>query len=209
LEQHKELPRLERYEILDRIERIEGRNIIRDKAFVAFLFLSACRVEEVVTYYREKVLLKAKRRAEDQYKGKDQMRVVLGQPIRKKQVDIVDDSIIIHGVRTLKRRDEHRRSIPILMNDREMPFIEIFMRYLNSLEPEDYLFQFNRTRGYQILSSVGLFCHYMRHLRNTILSTEYNFTGQQMQQFNGWTKSGSADPYVHLGVEDLLAKMRK
>lgn len=187
----RELPRLERYELVDKINEFV---LLRDQALVAFLFLTGCRIKEVVRFLDEK-----------------DGRKLLGMPIQKKQVEERPDHLIITGVRTLKRGRTMRirRSIPVPLNDKERPFVNVLLAYLSTLDRDSYLFDMTRQRANQILERVGLFPHYLRHLRATRLVTDYDFSNQDLQRYFGWAHSSRADTYVHLNVGDLLAKMGK
>jgi len=205
LDKYKELPQMERYEILDKIKQLKS---LRNQALVCFLYLTGCRVEEVVKFIKEKNPHRIVKRDDQWVKAPIENRSLIGLPIQKKQIEIEDDNLTIRNVRCLKRKTMVRRSIPILFKDKEMSFINILQSYLNGLQEDDYLFPITRTRAYQILSKIGLFPHYLRHIRMTHLVVDYNFSSGHLKKFTGWSDSKTADDYVHLSVDDLLDKMR-
>ena len=189
LEKHKQLPVLQRYELIDRINLLDN---IRDQALVAFLYLSACRVSEVCQYYTKE----------------NDKRILKGYSIQKKQLEIEDGVLKIFNVRTLKRRRTMFKTIPIIIC-KERKLYSILKTYLDTLGPEDYLFPITRQRAYQILGKVELFNHYLRHLRLTHLVTDYNFSSMELKQFVNWGNSKSADSYIHLNVDNLINKMQR
>lgn len=217
IEQNKELPILKRYELIDKIRQLQTNNITRDQALVCFLYLTGCRIEEVVRFIKEKnpnrqVVQKTNENGMVRsYKVNKPIleRTTEGHPIRKKQVEIHQDTIMVYGVRSLKRKKSLLRNIPIIRNDRESWFIDTFLTHLNRLEDDDYLFDITRIRAYQILKEIGLFCHYLRHIRLSHLAMDYDFNNQEIKQFTGWTSSRPADTYVSLNVTHLTDKMRK
>lgn len=204
------LPILERYEILERIDKLE---LDRDKAMVAFLYLTACRVSEVVRYIIEKNL---KRQVVKNRKSKDGKmldapilkREYKGRSILKKQIEMRGNTLVISSVRSLKRRRYLPRAIPIIIS-KERKFVKILFDYIDPLDDEAELWPITRQRAYQILSEVGMFNHYLRHIRLTHMVTDYDFTAAELKKFVNWSSSTSADSYVHLDVKDLIAKMER
>jgi len=182
------IPALNRYKILD---AIRDTDTVRNKALISFLYLTACRIEEVVKFIID---------------GE-----IIGEPITKKQIEIRDNLIIIRDVRALKSRVKNKvRNIPIIKNRLESEFIDIFLLYYNALENKDsYLFNITRQRAYQILERVNLFPHFLRHSRLTHLVTDYDFSESQLRHFTGWDTSGTATHYTHLRLSDLISKMQK
>lgn len=202
---------LAKWELLERIDQLTGRNMIRDKALASFLYLTGCRIQEVLGYYKE---TNWSRFITDKTTGEKiftpiETREFKGRPILKKQVRVTDDTIIINTVRTLKRRKTVYRTIPILMTEHDQEFVDMFLIHYYSLNDEDPLFKIKRCRAYKIMREVGLFPHYFRHIRNTALATQYNFTASELRHWNGWSSSVSGDAYVHLAYKDLLRKMKK
>lgn len=208
-----DLPPLARFEILDKIKKIEGYRRDRDKALVSFLYLSGCRIEECCNYIIEKNPNRKVKRKDDEGKSISiykpiSERKLEGKSIQRKQIEAQRDFMIIRNVRCLKRRKKVFRSIPILNSNEDKPFIDIFLNYVNKLDEDDYLFPITRQAAYNILKKVGLFCHYLRHIRLTHLVTDYNFNEEHLMKFTGWADGRQSSTYVHLNVEDLINKMR-
>jgi len=154
---------------------------LRDRAFIAFLFLTGARVGEVV------------------YK------------IQKKQVSFakVDgkDFLIVYDVHTEKRKIDIARNIPIEI-EREQVFVDVVLRWTDQLQPEDVMFDFNRTRGFQITKKhLGRGPHFLRHSRLTNLATEYGFDSGDLAEFVGWASWRTAETYTHKDYTDLARKM--
>lgn len=208
-----EPPRLQRYEILDRIEQIKGYKATRNKAMISLLYLTGCRIEEVCNYIIERRLDRTITKVNKDGK-KTQVREPIfkrrkvGNSIIKKQFEFTRDSILIHNVRCLKRRKRVTRSIPIVYTRQEEPFIKYVLDYLKILEPEDKLFPITRSRANQILEKVDLYPHYLRHLRATHLVTSNGFDTEHLKKFFGWSSGETAANYVHLNVDDIIHKLR-
>lgn len=200
IQQHNSIPVLERYQIIDCIKAIPNDELAyRNKALIAFMYLTGCRVEECCRYTRyvwDYNLQKVRR--------------VKADSLKAKQVDWnkKEGRIIVHNLRTLKNRELHYRNIPIMINSLEEPMVRYLIAYLLKLDDESLLFQISRVRAYQILSSVGLFNHWMRHVRASHLCTDYNLNSHELRQFFGWTDDRPGSVYVHLSTKNLEDKMR-
>jgi len=189
-------PALDRYEIINKINRTKNK---RDAALIATLYLTGCRIEELLKYKHYKLDIK-------------------GKPVKKEQIEIRGDEIIFRNIRCLKLTrnrngvKSHRaqvRNIPIVFNQLEKPLIRYLMDYIKGLNPEDPLFNITRWRAYQILSEIGLYPHLLRHARLTHLAVDYDFGEAQLRHFTGWSTSNTAKHYTHLRISDLINKMKK
>lgn len=185
-----------RYELLDRINSINSGTKIRDQAFISFVFLTGCRVSEVTNFYEEKLT--------------PGNRFIKEISIKKKQisVDFDKDLMMIYNVRTLKKQRLVYRNIPVIIS-KERDILAYFFRYLDKLTPEQMLFPFTRQRAYQIVSGIGLYNHYLRHLRLTDLTIRYNFSAHHLKNFVHWSSINPSDSYVHLNIQDLIDKMKR
>lgn len=205
-------PLLKKYELIDRIQMITGFYAERDKAMAALLFMTGCRIEELVKYIKERDLKRRElNRETKEYEHRPIIdREFIGNSIQKKQIEIDEERDImkLYGIRTLKRRVAIEKTIPIVIS-KDRKLFEIFKVYYNSCTDEDYMFQITRQRAYKILSNVGLYLHYLRHCRATNLVVDYNLNAQELKQFFNWKDSKPADAYVHLNVDDLINKMKK
>jgi integrase len=125
----------------------------------------------------------------------------------KKNIEFIkigDKEILKIEMRNEKNRERFRKIIPIVM-DKEKELIDLLTSYLNNLNPEDVLFNFKKSRAYQLIREVSNFNpHFLRHLRASHLVTKYNFSDQKLVQYLGWTDSRPAKHYIHLKWEDLI-----
>lgn len=189
-----EVPIITKEELLFRINKLEAESIdtlIQRKAFVSFLFLTACRVSEVCKYIK--------------YDSNGNGYLV-GEPLRKSNISFDNNGFMdIVDVRTLKRRIPISKRIAIeTKNDLEL--FELFKIYYDKLGHNDFLFSFTRQHAYKILSKIGLYNHYLRHLRLTQLVTKYHFDSIFLQKFVNWESPLPAKYYVHLDTQDIKNK---
>lgn len=225
-----EIEPLKRYELRDRIALYESSKPIRDKALISFLYLTGCRIEEVVKYIIEK------------YASKTGKRELKGSPIKKKQVEILEKEkkVYVNNVRCLKRNTRRnkntyknkilieealaedkkedkkqqkrripRRKIVFLITEREKYFYKQFKRWHDRLGPNDYLFDITRQRANQILKKIRIHPHHCRHIRASELATDYGFSTSELMKFFGWASDSTAKEYTHLNVNDIENKMKR
>lgn len=151
---------------------------LRNRALIAFLFLTGARVGEVVRSIK-----------------KSQIKIEI---INKKEW------FIIYHVVTEKRKPRFLRNIPIDI-EREKQLVDIVLKYLEWLKDDEFVFGINRKRAFGICKLVtGKGPHFLRHSRLTNLRREYGWDGFALQVFTGWADLKSADPYVHLNWLDLI-----
>jgi len=208
-----EIPALTYEEALSHLERIgkATQEPARNKALLAALFLTGCRIEELVRWYPGKAMLA---KLKDNPFFKDQLHQLGYLPsIIKSQVEILPDGFELHRIRTLKRRDYITRQIPVInANEKEQPFINAFLAHINSLQGDQEAFPITRERAWQLITThTGTFCHAYRHARATILTSGryYDLNESQVQAYFGWHDPRSAKPYTHLTTEDLKAALRR
>ena len=186
------LPIIPEEEIASRIQSVKDYCYqLRDQALVSYMYLTGSRVEEIVKFMDETPPSKQ-----------------IADPIKKNQIVFEGNFMIINNVRCLKRRKRGLRSIPIPISKEDL-FMPFLKNYLDTIKDEDFLFNMTRQRALQILDEIGMFPHYLRHLRATYLTTKYGFTHSELKQFFGWTSTAPADFYVHLNIENLKEKMLK
>jgi len=218
-----ELDIIPKPELLAMINRINSTTKLRDKALVAFIYLTGCRISEILGTKKQS----NKYRKEDiknkvPYKDripirKEEYKV---PPLKKEniEVNLQDDIIRVYNVICLKRKFEnHRRTIPIIISQ-EKPFVDIFLNWYNTLEEGQVIFKMNRQRAWQIVNrnmilkrddrEIKLFNHFLIHERCSHLAAHKNFSPLDLQKFRGWRDTSQAAVYAHLNTEDIANKMR-
>jgi len=163
---------------------------LKYQALVAFLYLTGCRVSELVGN-----------------KSRDYPR----KPIFRHQVERTFFNnvpiLMIKDVPVLKRKSNMTRNVPVVI-EREKPFVDILLAYIKNMGMDDVLFPMTRQTAWKIVNKqLGLWPHYFRHLRNTHLTREYGLSGHELKNFNGWASAMMADNYVHLNWRDIASKM--
>lgn len=114
--------------------------------------------------------------------------------------------LTIYHMLNEKHRSRHSKTFHIPL-DRESKLIGLMLPYLNSRKGK-HIFRFHsRQRAWQILTKIGFFPHYLRHIRLTHLVTIYGLSDQLLIKFAGWTNSLPAQYYMELKAEDILEKM--
>ncbi len=181
-----DLPILTRDDLLARVKLLSE---MRDQAFISVLYLTGARISEIVGQKK---------------KGK---KGFLVRQYRTEEKNGNEYRIFV-GILTLKRREVFRRSIPVNVN-REREFVFYIDQWMQACPGNLPVFNFSRVFGWQITNKVGVFPHFLRHLRNTHLVQNYGFNSSQLKTFNGWSDEKPASTYVHLGYHDLLKKMEE
>lgn len=226
---------LDRKEILQKLhnhekkKNIYKKNIydIRNPAFIAFLFLTGARVEEIIGVRQYSGITK------HGTKGKklgDWTSKYLVEPIRKHQItktryakrDIITWDV--EKMPVLKKRGEFviddnkildqatKQIIPrrhvALPYDFEKDFIFFVDRWLNTLKEDDIVFDFSGQNAWRICQLFDrTYNHLWRHLRATDLVTTYGFDSLQLRHFFGWSTEAMARRYAHLNKYTLLDSM--
>ena len=212
-----------RPELLAMINGINSSTKVRDKALVAFIYMSGCRISEILgtmkcsnKYTESDIQNKVPYKERTPIKS-EQYKVV---PIKKKdvEVDFANDIIRVYNVICLKRKFEnHKRTIPIIISQ-EKPFVDLFLKHLDKLNDDAPLFKINRQRAWQIINrnmiryvdgeEIRLFNHFLIHERCSHLAAQKNFSPLDLQKFRGWRNTSQASVYAHLNTEDIANKMR-
>lgn len=173
---------------------------LRDKAFLSMMWLTACRVGEVVQYSRS---------FKENGKWK---KYNIAEGIKKFQVrpEQLEDKwyLVIENVRVLKKRHPDFKTIAIPEREKEIPFINYIVEYMGTLpNDDDILFNFSRQRGYQIIRQVtGLFPHFFRTARLTFLCNEYNLDAADLKEWVQWSSIGNADAYLRTSWKRMSRK---
>jgi integrase len=115
-----------------------------------------------------------------------------------------------------KNKERKIKKIPInLDREGERDLALIFLKYADSVKdmsvPDDsqaLLFKYSdRWAEKMLLKYCGINPHFLRHLRLTHLTTEFNFNEQELKIFAGWTDSRPAKNYIEMRWSDLLKKL--
>lgn len=196
--------------------KINSLNKLRDRALVCFIYMSGCRISEVVgckkivkQYQKEngKFLVDEKRKRVYDYLLNKTIPVI---PLTKESIEIMEDKqlMLIHEVPCLKRLKElPKRYIPVFIPIVK-EFYDIFMEYYKTLQAGDRLFNITRQRAWQIIhNKLGLpNSHFLIHERVTHLVVQEGFSDQDLKQFRGWSSTLPANSYVHMRWQDLARK---
>lgn len=197
-----------RQEFIDRLKAYKITNRLtemRNKALIAFLYLTAARIEEVVGMIDQNT------------------RERITEPITLAQLEYNlmnnEKYLVINRMRVLKRRpkidDEGRekvvlRKVPVLIKDEEYP-VECIEKYIKSLvyrTLDTPLFNMTYQRAWQISCEFGgKFNHYWRHLRLSHLVDMYGFSDLELQQYVSWSSTTMASKYTHLNWSSIAKKM--
>ena len=173
---------ISRNEFIYLLQNIQSYNPLRDRAMICMLYVTGCRVSELV------------------------------QQVKKYDLDIQEirgtKFLIINNVWCLKRKAPIKRNIPICI-EKEQEFMKYIYDYVVDLDPGDILFPISRQHAYNIVRKFKdeAFPHYFRHLRLTNLAKDYGFNSAELRQYTGWTDDKPASHYVHLNWKDTAKKM--
>jgi len=131
--------------------------ITRDRALVCVLYLLAIRVSEALRLRKMQFLF-----PEDTG---------------------IQDRIIVRGIKLSKarrkeklRKELFRQENWLPLTGARAPLTQFIVDYLNLLEKPDFLFPFNRTRAWQIVSLLtGSTCHWFRAFGEDFLYSQWNY----------------------------------
>jgi site-specific recombinase XerD len=179
---------------------IQQLDNLRDAALVSFIYLTGCRISEVVGKVKDKAYSKVINET-----SLDILPLKVEDVVRQ-----TDDIILIQNVPCLKHRNKlPRRNIPLKLSSHDdRPFIDIFMAYFNTLAPGQSLFDITRQRCWQIINKkLGLYTHFLIHERCTELVAKRGLTDLYLKQLRGWKDTRPAEIYAHLKWQDLAEKL--
>jgi integrase len=182
--------------LLKRIEGIKGwflPRIIRDRALIITLYLTAARAGEVVRHGFLGV-------------GKD--------GITKEDITTVTRGgrkFRIFTIRNLKNEQRKIKELPVSeddpINNKMLQHLDLYTENLLKDEP---LFPISVKRTRQIVKrhlGKELSPHYLRHMRLTHLARDKDFNEWELATFAGWSGPGPARHYVHDDPKKLFSKL--
>lgn len=193
-------PRPTPKEIADKVLTI-SRISLRDAAFIATLYLLACRVEEVCRYIDGKT------------------NKIIGPALLRNQIS----EEIINGKpylrfrnRVLKLKETNygiakNKLVPYSENSIDWPFIKIIEAYIDSRawKPDEELFPFNYDNAYRIVSKYfNCSPHNFRSWRCKSLVEDFKpngMTPQVLQSWVGWKDSKMAMQYSRADLNAVIS----
>jgi len=188
---------------------------IRNLAFLSFLFLTGCRIEEVVGM---KAVDNEGKRISNRYDV---------EPLKKNQIYKMlykKKDIVLWNVKNLPilkrriddkydeesqemKRDVPRRNVSLLLEN-EKEFVDYIDKWLIRLKDDDYVFNFSREHAWRICYRFNKsYNHFWRHVRASDLVATYNFQSTQLKHFFGWATEQQAQRYSHLTTSNLVDSM--
>jgi len=160
------------------------------KAFFSLLYLSGCRISEIIPYPKKKL-----------------------EGLKRGQIEInnIEDKqfLVLKNVPILKRQKGIYKNIPIPLH-REVPIVSNVLNYINNITDDRVLFPFTQQRIYRESErqfGKTIFPHLLRHFRVSILTSDYGFSEAETVHFIGWSDSRAASTYTHLNWENIAKKM--
>lgn len=174
-DQEKNVPKIE--EIMDIIRNIRN---LEHKALCSFLYLTGCRISEVLKRFK---------------------------PININLEKIDGKIVYILKVYTEKRRETHYRDIPISYDGFQKELIDNILHYIKAtnLKDNEPLFNFSRFKSYLLVKEYfGFYQHFLRDTRLTHLIFNKGFNEHQLKKFTGWKDTRPSSKYVHADWRDLI-----
>ena len=208
-------------ELIERIDNLKSKNRhhnLKYQALIAFLYLTAARVEEVVGLIK-RVSGETKEQRKVQVRGAEAIRInqITFENLNDEPFMVVNNMPTLK--RKLKSKDAYGKEINRIptrttgiwiRDDKELAsYIKSYIDSLREINPMLPLFKMTYQRAWQISSMIQIlpeknaFNHYWRHLRLSHLAGNYGFTDMQLQQYVGWANTNMAGKYVHLDWRSL------
>lgn len=225
---------IDRKEILKKLKENDKKdpykkNIydIRNPAFIAFLFLTGARVEEVIGVREHTGKLKDS--VFEKKAGKWTGKYII-EPIIKNQISKTKyakrDTITwdVENMPVLKRRGESVADENDILNESikqvvprrhvslpyeiEKEFISYIDKWLIKLKEDEIIFNFSPQQAWRICFLFNRsYNHIWRHLRATDLMSTYGLGSLELRHFFGWSTEAMARRYAHLNKYTLLDSM--
>jgi len=197
---------------------------IRNPAFIAFLFLTGARVEEICgvreqeeyvqdnhTYkhWNGKYIVEPLKKYQISKTRYDKRDVITWDvenlPVLKRRGETVPDESDILGEKTKQIIPRRHVSIPL---DLEKEFVYYVDKWLLRLKDDDVVFELSPQQCWRICHTFNRsYNHLWRHLRATDLMNTYGLQGLQLRHFFGWSTEAMARRYAHLSKHTLLDSM--
>jgi len=168
------------------LELIKCSPTLTHKGIIAGLFLTGCRVSELIMLERKNVRLN----------------------VHPKLILIENAPVIKRYSRKLKKRFVEHRTFPI---NKDEPLVPYFLEYVESKKGK--LYPFSRTSIYYQVQKVGkilnedvpfsnihssqLYPHWFRAQRARQLRAEYGFTDEELRDWFGWKFAKDGMPAVY------------
>ena len=141
------------------------------------------------------------------------IREVVGR-MEKRDIEILkkyDKNIMLVTLFNEKNRQRKIKKIPINLDREEEKELAVkFLEYVDSVEGDKKTLLFQKSPRWAekyFYKYCGINPHFLRHLRLTHLTTEFNFNEQELRIFAGWSDSRPAKNYIEMRWSDLLKKL--
>jgi len=191
------------------------RKDIRNAALIAFLFLTASRISEVLG-------IPARDAENKPIQGR-----FLVEPLRKYQIKKTlypkYNKVLwtVERLPVLKRRgglellpdgrtvkNYPTRNIALIA-EYEQDLIRYVDDWLRTIKDEEKpVFPIARQTAWNICYRFNQkYCHFWRHIRNSDLVLNYGFDSLRLKHFDGWASEAMAEKYVHLSTDTLIDTM--
>lgn len=214
LESSKKIYHIEPQDILNIASNIKDE---RDRALFCVLYLTACRISEVVRYQKrqwgnKKVIItkegyRPKRVTKQDYTQLKKIGIVQDGLKRKDIIERVIKNIpcIEFTLRNLKHRKQKIKSIPIrLDNEINKKLWHYIYVYIQTLEEWRELFPFMNRNGERIINKIGWNPHSLRKARLTHLYKYEKYNDHDLMSYAGWTDARPSKDYIKSISDDLI-----
>jgi len=212
------------------------KTILKYKAMICMLYLTASRVRELVGVLdrdnspisERGSLITEKRKWKYEPLAKHQISFINKERnVIREDKDIIEtkEFMKIENIPVLKRKlgtyekdgvlKERKIFRNVLINvEKERYFVDCIKDYLRILDDHEYLFDMQRQTAWVVSNMFGIskenfaFNHYWRHLRLTHLANVYGFNDTALRQYVAWASSKMAARYVRgMSDDDMANKM--
>jgi integrase len=165
----------------DMIYKIRTLKNIEHQALASILYLTGCRVSELVKWFKVRDL------SIEKEKGK---------------------LCYVFHLFTEKQRKESYRNVPLVYEEAyNKELIDMVLEYIKTkkLKDDSLLFNFSRWKAYKIIKQhFGMYPHYFREIRVTHLIKYKDFNEHKLMKYFGWTDIRPSKHYVNLDWRDLV-----